>query len=88
MRYHSVKMKEINENLKYLWNKTYQGTGGPPCHFFACGERAADVALFHPRPDIDNILIRSDADSTKVSATKTNYNYRVSLASPSPASVV
>lgn len=33
MRYHSVKMKEINENLKYLWNKTYQGTGGPPCHF-------------------------------------------------------
>lgn len=26
MRYHSVKMDEINDNLKHLWNRTYQGT--------------------------------------------------------------
>ena len=26
MQYHSVKMAEINDNLKHLWNRTYQGT--------------------------------------------------------------
>ncbi|EPQ30278.1 uncharacterized protein PFL1_02394 [Pseudozyma flocculosa PF-1] len=26
MRYHSIKMEEINEILRYLWQKTYQGT--------------------------------------------------------------
>lgn len=27
MRYHAIKMEEINEQIKYLWSKTYQGTG-------------------------------------------------------------
>ena len=27
MRYHSVKMEEVNDTMRHLWNKTYQGTG-------------------------------------------------------------
>ncbi|KAF7288559.1 AAA-23 domain-containing protein [Mycena chlorophos] len=26
MKYHSLKMDEVNETMKHLWNKTYQGT--------------------------------------------------------------
>jgi len=26
MRYHSLKMEEVNDTMRYLWNKTYQGT--------------------------------------------------------------
>jgi hypothetical protein len=27
MRYHSLKMEEVNDTMRHLWNKTYQGTG-------------------------------------------------------------
>lgn len=27
MKYHGLKMEEVNDTMKYLWNKTYQGTG-------------------------------------------------------------
>lgn len=27
MKYHSLKMEEVNDTMKHLWNKTYQGTG-------------------------------------------------------------
>ena len=27
MRYHSLKMGEVNDTMRHLWNKTYQGTG-------------------------------------------------------------
>jgi hypothetical protein len=27
LRYHSIKMDEINDTIGHLWNKTYQGTG-------------------------------------------------------------
>lgn len=30
MKYHTLKMEEINDNIQYLWNKTYQGTGECP----------------------------------------------------------
>ena len=26
MKYHSLKMEEVNETMRHLWNKTYQGT--------------------------------------------------------------
>ncbi|KAJ7165394.1 P-loop containing nucleoside triphosphate hydrolase protein [Mycena filopes] len=26
MQYHGLKMEEVNDTMKYLWNKTYQGT--------------------------------------------------------------
>jgi len=26
MKYHSLKMEEVNDTMKHLWNKTYQGT--------------------------------------------------------------
>lgn len=27
MKYHSLKMEEVNNTMRHLWNKTYQGTG-------------------------------------------------------------
>ena len=27
LKYHSIKMDEINDNIGHLWSKTYQGTG-------------------------------------------------------------
>lgn len=27
MKYHGLKMEEVNDTMKHLWNKTYQGTG-------------------------------------------------------------
>jgi len=30
MKYHSLKMEEVNDTMKHLWNKTYQGTGSCP----------------------------------------------------------
>lgn len=27
LKYHSLKMDEINDTIGHLWNKTYQGTG-------------------------------------------------------------
>jgi hypothetical protein len=32
MKYHSLKMEEVNDTMKHLWNKTYQGTGPYPFH--------------------------------------------------------
>jgi DNA repair protein RAD50 len=26
MKYHGLKMEEVNDTMKHLWNKTYQGT--------------------------------------------------------------
>lgn len=27
MKYHGLKMEEVNDTMRHLWNKTYQGTG-------------------------------------------------------------
>lgn len=27
MKYHGLKMEEVNDTMGHLWNKTYQGTG-------------------------------------------------------------
>lgn len=29
MKYHGLKMEEVNDTMRHLWNKTYQGTGEP-----------------------------------------------------------
>ena len=29
MKYHGLKMEEVNDTMRHLWNKTYQGTGMP-----------------------------------------------------------
>lgn len=26
MKYHGLKMEEVNDTMRHLWNKTYQGT--------------------------------------------------------------
>jgi DNA repair protein RAD50 len=61
-------MEEVNDNMRHLWNKTYQGTGAV---FFAC-----PLCFLICRPDIDGIKIRYDSEG---GATKRSYNYRVSL---------
>lgn len=67
MKYHSMKMEEVNDIMRHLWNKTYQGTGGSTSerHF---------VVVLTVLPDIDGIKIRSDSEG---GATKRSYNYRV-----------
>ncbi len=27
MKYHGLKMEEVNSTMRHLWNRTYQGTG-------------------------------------------------------------
>ena len=62
-------MEEINDTMRYLWNKTYRGTGVP--------KMLLDLASFDSitRVDIDGIKICSDVES---GASKRSYNYRVS----------
>lgn len=35
MKYHGLKMEEVNDTMKHLWNKTYQGTGALPALWFS-----------------------------------------------------
>lgn len=35
MEYHARKMKEVNDTMRHLWNKTYQGTGKTARFLFA-----------------------------------------------------
>jgi DNA repair protein RAD50 len=67
MKYHSLKMEEVNDTMRQLWNKIYQGTG----------EYGADGCYNHANDllDIDGIKISSDVEE---GATKRSYNYRVS----------
>lgn len=77
MRFHGLKMKEINDTIADLWTKTYQGTGSS----FSL------VSFPFPRTncprlaDIDKIMIKSDAEG-KTSGTARSYNYRVRLFLP------
>jgi len=68
MKYHGLKMEEVNDTMKHLWNKTYQGTG-------VLGFDRVFLVL-NVLLDIDGIKIISDAEST---TAKRTYNYRVSL---------
>lgn len=68
MKYHGLKMEEVNDTMRHLWNKTYQGTGNdfaPYCN----SETPAHTFI-----DIDGIKIRSDVEG---GASKRSYNYRV-----------
>jgi DNA repair protein RAD50 len=73
MRFHSMKMAEINDTIADLWTKTYQGTGATPSLPLVWSSLtfASD-----PPADIDKIMIKSDAEG-KISGTKASYNYRV-----------
>ena len=79
MKYHSLKMEEVNDTMRHLWNKTYQGTG----ELFRWAPRRvveADAFVPPPHTDIDGIKICSDSEG---GATKRSYNYRVG-AHPAP----
>jgi DNA repair protein RAD50 len=60
-------MEEVNDTMRHLWNKTYQGTG-----------RSSECAIYVQltfNSDIDGIKIRSDNEGA---GTRRSYNYRVS----------
>jgi len=67
MKYHSLKMEEVNETMRHLWNKTYQGTGGFHYH--------PQDRFTHSNLDIDGIKIVSEGDAGTVN--RKQYNYRV-----------
>lgn len=70
LKYHEHKMREINDSIQGLWNKTYQGTGRyQRCHF--------QHLLTYQSTDIDKILLKSDTDGVKAGGR--SYNYRVRL---------
>ena len=69
LRYHAIKMDEINDTIGHLWNKTYQGTG----RLFT--SRSTNSAL--TIEDIDGIRIVSDHDEIISTTTRKSYNYRV-----------
>jgi DNA repair protein RAD50 len=70
LKYHSIKMDEINDTIGHLWNKTYQGTGQL---------RLIRVVIVDTadRLDIDGIRIVSDSDEVASTTTRKSYNYRV-----------
>ena len=43
MKYHSLKMEEVNDTMRHLWNKTYQGTG-------ACVNGVSELDTFNGVP--------------------------------------
>lgn len=72
MKFHSMKMEEINKTIKELWMKTYKGGG---THSM-CVSRIGCI-LF---TDIDTIEIRSDDELEEPGTIRTRriYHYRVS----------
>jgi DNA repair protein RAD50 len=73
MKYHSLKMEEVNDTMRHIWNKTYQGTGAH--------KRSLLTVRSEPitSEDIDGIRIRYDSEG---GASKRSYNYRVSTSPP------
>lgn len=69
MKYHGLKMEEVNDTMRHLWNKTYQGTGETNSFVYS-----PTISHFHT--DIDGIKIRSDVEG---GASKRSYHYRVNL---------
>jgi len=64
MKFHSMKMEEINRIIGELWRSTYVGTGIPSL-VLGCAILTVDV---------DTILIRSEKEDQKANRV---YNYRV-----------
>lgn len=78
MRFHSLKMEEINTTIRDLWQKTYQGTGALHVREICDLSPADSDSCDRDMPlDIDKIEIKSDAEA-KISGVKSSYNYRVS----------
>lgn len=71
MKYHSLKMGEVNDTMKHLWNKTYQGTGMRRFVYYSLRRTLSEYGL----SDIDGIKITSDPDTG--TGTRRTYNYRV-----------
>uniref|UniRef100_H2ZIL2 DNA repair protein RAD50 n=1 Tax=Ciona savignyi TaxID=51511 RepID=H2ZIL2_CIOSA len=67
MRYHKIKMEDINKIIRSLWQETYKGTG----LYFS-------FLWFHLHPTyIDYIEICSSEDTGSSASTRRVFNYRV-----------
>ena len=85
MRYHKLKMEEINKIIRELWIKTYRGGGIHMCDGVTVQSPVwSDCSLvvcscFALCTDIDTIEIRSDDDTEESAGIKTRrvYHYRV-----------
>ncbi|KAI0771249.1 hypothetical protein BD413DRAFT_604552 [Trametes elegans] len=47
MKYHTLKMQEVNDTMRHLWNKTYQGTG-------------EDIVRRHSDPAENSVVMTKD----------------------------
>ena len=63
-------MEEVNDTMRHLWNKTYQGTGMQSSWFGPYNPKLTILG------DIDGIRIRYDSEG---GASKRSYNYRVRI---------
>lgn len=69
MKYHSLKMEDLNTTIKDLWMSTYKGGG----FLLSKGNKIFSVLIEFP-VDIDYIEIRADNEG---SAANRTFNYRV-----------
>jgi DNA repair protein RAD50 len=71
MKYHSLKMEDLNTTIKGLWMNTYKGGG-----FLLSKDNKIFSVLIEFLIDIDYIEIRADNEG---SAANRTFNYRVCL---------
>ena len=70
MRFHKLKMQEINSIIKELWATTYKGNGWGTC--LCVFSQFLTINL-----DIDTIEIRSESEDVQAADSRKTYNYRV-----------
>lgn len=87
MKFHSMKMDEINKIIRDLWRSTYRGQGATHTQFYIIWIYIQYVFFLNPpslcftpnpTPDIEYVEIRSDVDdNTSAGVRRRVYNYRV-----------
>lgn len=84
MKFHSMKMDEINKIVRDLWRSTYRGQGAASfelCVILYVHSSSPGFFLTpfcHVSADIEYIEIRSDVDDNSSAGVKRRvYNYRV-----------
>lgn len=81
MKFHSMKMDEINKIIRDLWRSTYRGQGRFHVHIILCVvllHNHLQIITLYITADIEYVEIRSDVDENSTAAVKRRvYNYRV-----------
>lgn len=81
MKFHSMKMDEINKIVRDLWRSTYRGQGAARfkiCIICMYAVPLSVSSLSFAPPDIEYVEIRSDVDDNASAGVRRRvYNYRV-----------